>query len=242
MVAQVTGGGGTARRAVNASVEPIVVAVQPSAPIVSWINGAWTGAATYKSGSVNSVALSTSPSIAGNLAFTDAKLVSTQVPELSATDGIGGLTITLAPQTVAASTATAGAGLTSHHQEVSTFTLSAPGLDGSAVMDVASFVVPSSAQGTTFPNLFVTIAGIRASSWVAWYQDFVINGNRSAGSEKTLTLELKSSPSAAPLATVKAYGVGIVALRATKATSTAHANMVAELYVNRMEITTGTGP
>ena len=240
-------GSGATRHSGSVSVEPIVVAVQPSPTVVSWINAAWTGAGTTKSGSVSvptltNTAISYNSYPAGNFAFTNARLISTRISDLSPTTAGGRLTLTLAPDRVSALAGAVTAPGSASQQEISQFSLDAPGLDRSAVMGIASFVVPSSAQDGAFPDLFVTVGGNHAALWAAWYQDFVINGNNGAANEKTFTLRLMSSNLSTVFATVKAYGVGIVALRATRATSEGVTKLVAQLYVKRMEITAGASP
>jgi len=125
------------------------------------------------------------------------------------------------------------------------------GISGGKVLKVASFAVAKAASSAgsfgpgaqlqaartspVFPDVFVTIDEGSAAAWIAWYNDFLFNGNHLAANERTFTLDLLSARSAAPVATVKGYGVGIVALRSNQVPG-GPATLEAELYVGRMEI------
>jgi hypothetical protein len=243
----VTNNDGT-KRLGNTSVEPIVLLTAPSATLVTWINSDWSGSPTVRDGAVLAQASSVAPSIAGHFAFTSGLITSTRLPELP-TKG-GGIIIAVAPERTAGTSAGAPKALVAP-TPITDFRFVVSGISSGKVLKVASFAVEKAASRSgfvdaatqlqaarsppVFPDIFVTIDESSAADWIAWYNDFLVNGNHLVANERTFTLDLLSSRSAAPIATVKAYGVGIVALRSNQVVG-GPATLEAELYVGRMEI------
>jgi len=227
----------------NVSIEPIVLSVAPSADLVTWINSDWSGSPTARDGAVMAQASSVAPSIAGHFAFTSGLITSTRIPELP-TKG-GGIIVSVSPErTVGTAPGTPKAVVAP--SPITDFRFVVSGISSGKVLKVASFAVERKAMSSdlpashtqsppVFPDVFVTIDEGSAAEWIAWYNDFLINGNHLVANERTFTLDLLSGRSAAPIATVKAYGVGIVALRSNQVVG-GPATLEAELYVGRMEI------
>jgi phage tail-like protein len=88
-----------------------------------------------------------------------------------------------------------------------------------------------------FPNLRVTFPEADLKAWDAWFTSMVIAGNQE--DEKEGTLELLGPSLKATLCTISLFGVGIHKLSYNGAAADASAaarRMIAELYVERMEI------
>ena len=251
----VSGSGGSADKHLGElSYEPIVIATSPSSSLVPWINAAWTTPATLKSGTIVAQPMAggavgqsfgTVASEGGRLEFANARLVSTRI---SSMQDMGHspitLTLTIAPSAISKSGSASVAIATGGMKVISNYRLAVSGLESIGVEGIESFVVgsPDEAAGSSerkvgahdeapfaFPNLFVTLSPARSPAWVAWYQDFAISGNNGAPQEKTFTLEFLNANQNV-VATLKGYGVGIVALRAGTV-----GQLQAELYVERME-------
>jgi len=230
------------------SFEPIVLSIAPSAALVTWINSDWSGSPTTRDGAVLAQASSVAPSIAGHFAFTSGLITSTRFPELP-TKG-GGIIVAIAPDRIAGTSGGTPKALAAP-TPITDFRFVVSGISGGKVLKIASFAVEKKASSTgfiepaaqlqatrtpaVFPDIFVTIDESSAADWIAWYNDFLINGNHLVANERTFTLDLLSARSAAPIATVKGYGVGFVALRSTQVAG-GPATLEAELYVGRMEI------
>jgi hypothetical protein len=109
---------------------------------------------------------------------------------------------------------------------VNNFRLSIDGVDCTRVQKVGALTVVQAAadaigdardvdkQQPTLhvPNLVLTLAEAHADDFVAWHQDFVVNGNNGAGDEKTGTLEFLSTNSQDVLFTLALRGLGIFRL------------------------------
>ena len=242
-------GNGAAMRINGLSYEPIVVSMTLSPALVPWINSAWQGSPTRMSGTLTALDAQAT-SIAGHLAFTDALITSTRIPDLSSGEKSGGVVVTLTPEFTKAASASSPAAVQPPVQPISAFRLAVSGLSNSPVKAIKSFEVqtplPSesvsrdyarTAVTPVFTDVFVILDERSATDWIAWYKDFVINGNSLASNERTFTLDLMNASSSTPIASVKAYGVGIVSLRANPAANV-HGSLIAELYVRRMELVT----
>jgi hypothetical protein len=232
----------------NITIDPIVLSVAPSAALVTWINSDWSGSPTVRDGAVLAQASAAAPSIAGHFAFTSGLITSTRIPELP-TKG-GGIIVSVTPErTVGTTPGTPKAVVPP--TPITEFRFVVSGISSGKVLKVASFAVEKRASSAgyigpaaqlqatrtppVFPDVFVTIDEGSAADWIAWYNDFLINGNHLVANERTLTLDLLSARSSAPIATIKGYGVGFVALRSNQVAG-GPATLEAELYVGRMEI------
>ena len=225
---------------------PMVLSVQPSATLATWINSAWSGPPVGMDGAVNAQPAAMT-SVAGHLAFTSGHISSTRIPELPATSKSSALTITIVPERMVSSISGPPAA-SIKPDPISGFRFSVSGMTTGTVIRIASFEVAttlaSNATGVfrepthtptpaVFPDIFVTIDEHTAADWVAWYNG-LITGQHLAADEKTFTLELLAANTAAPVATIKGYGVGIVSLRANTMAG-GKQTFEAELYVTRME-------
>ena len=240
-------GSGATRHGGAVSYEPIVVSMALTPSLVPWINSAWQAAPTRMTGTLIAQA-APATSVAGHLAFTEALITSTWIPDLPTVGKPGGVTITLAPEYVRAASAVASSPA-APLLPISAFRFTISGLSNSAVKGIKSFEVQTptasgdfrEAQRTqstpVFSDVFVTLDERSAADWIAWYKDFVISGNSTASNERTFTLDLMNASSQTPIASVKAYGVGIVSLRANPAAN-ARGTLIAELYAKRMELVT----
>jgi len=232
----------------NILIEPIVLSVAPTATLVTWINSDWSGSPTGRDGAVLAQASNVAPSIAGHFAFTSGLINSTRIPELP-TKG-GGIIVSVTPErTIGTAPGTPKALVPP--TPITDFRFVVSGISSGKVLKVASFAVEKKSitagfvepaaqlqamrTPPVFPDVFVTIDEGSAAEWIAWHNDFLINGNHLNANERTFTLDLLSARSAAPIATVKGYGVGIVALRSNQVPG-GPATLEAELYVGRMEI------
>ncbi len=244
-------GSGATKHGGNVSYEPIVVSVALLPSLVPWINSAWQAAPTRMNGTLIAQDAPAS-SVAGHLAFANALVTSTWIPDLSFAGKPSGVIITLAPEYVSAASASSPAAAQLPIPPISAFRFTISGLSNSGVKGIKSFEVqtqlPTAGIGDmratqrpqitpVFSDVFVTLDERSAADWIAWYKDFVIAGNSAASNERTFTLDLMNSTSSAPIASVKAYGVGIVSLRANPAAN-AHGTLIAELYAKRMELVT----
>jgi hypothetical protein len=79
-------------------------------------------------------------------------------------------------------------------------------------------------------------------AWIAWHDDFVVQGNNSDAQEKTLTLQFLSPDLKSTLMQLDCTGVGIVSAKyeqSLTASPTANSGFRVELYVETMKLTTG---
>jgi len=243
---QLGGNNNPSKHIANISAVPMVVSVQPSSTVATWINSAWSGSLTAMDGAVNAQPAAMT-SIAGHLAFANGLISSTRIPELPATPRSGALTISIAPERLTASNSGPSAA-SIKPDPITGFRFSVSGMTTGTITRIASFEVATPLMSGTigiqrdytkgppppvFPNIFVTIDEHTAADWIAWYNG-LITGQTSAANEKTFTLELLAANTAAPVATIKGYGVGIVSLRANPMVG-GKQTLEAELFVTRME-------
>jgi hypothetical protein len=242
------------------SYEPIVLSFAPTAGMISWINSGWAGTPVNKSGTVSAHLGSSStaiPAQGGRLDFSDAKILTTRIPALVAgAETFQELTVSIGAPLVKRGPLIADPPASSSSAYIAGFRLAVSGLESAGVREIESFVAEApkivSSPGAdpreysvvtlppTFSNLVVTISESQSPAWIAWYNDFVIKGNSGSAQEKTFTLDLLNK-SGATLATIRGYGVGIFALRASDKTKYGSPFLVAELYVERMEILPASG-
>lgn len=245
---QIGSNNNSSKHLANISIEPIVLSVAPSADLVTWINSDWAGSPTARDGAVLAQASSAAPSVAGHFAFTSGLITATRIPELP-TKG-GGIIVSIAPERTVGTAPGTPKDVVAP-TPITDFRFVVSGISSGKILKVGSFAVERKSSGpgfvdlaaqlqaarspAVFPDIFITIEEQSAADWIAWYNDFVINGNHLVANERTFTLDLLSVRSAAPIATVKGYGVGIVALRSNQVPG-GPATLEAELYVGHMEI------
>lgn len=135
----------------------------------------------------------------------------------------------------------------------SNFKLDIPGLDCTRVNAIDPFTIKQTAVTGTigdgrdvlkepgrveFPNIAVTMAESAASTWTAWFEDFVINGKNGEDHEKNGALIFLSPNLQTELARVNFFNLGIFKLAATRADAADEKiqRVKAELYCERMEL------
>lgn len=87
-------------------------------------------------------------------------------------------------------------------------------------------------------NLKITLSATQADDWLAWYEDFVIEGHNGPEQEKSGSISLLAANQKELLATVRLHNLGIVAVREVRNESGAASaqRYEVELYVERMEL------
>jgi hypothetical protein len=140
----------------------------------------------------------------------------------------------------------------------SNFRLEIDGLDCNKVSRIAPFSirrpieVVNSGGGSTdlvagpidFPSIRVTFSSASASTWTAWHEDFVIDGNNGPTAEKTGSLTLLA-PNLTELARIDLLGLGIFRLSSDPdpdAPPNQIASLTADLYCEQMLLVEGGAP
>jgi hypothetical protein len=96
------------------------------------------------------------------------------------------------------------------------------------------------------PNLVFYMPPQDSQAWIAWHDDFVVQGHNSDAQEKTFTLELLAPDLKETLFQLRGTGVGIVSAKYEQPVANASGNVAVsqgfrvELYVQRMGIVTST--
>jgi len=138
----------------------------------------------------------------------------------------------------------------------SNFRLEIPGLDCSRVSAIDSFCVKQTAPKDTigdlrdplrepgrleFPNLSIILAESSSSTWMDWFDDFVVRGNNGEGQEKNGALIFLSPNLQSELGRINLFNLGIFRIAPSKAdAATDRAQRVtAQLYCERMELQLG---
>jgi hypothetical protein len=182
------------------------------------------------------------------------------------------LTMTLAAESVKAAEALAGAlppvkvenGPAAKAKKwAGDFRLQVPGLPTNRVSIIEPFTIrrkpvsdaadlrdqKMAPQQWEIPNLVFYVLPQDSQAWVAWHDDFVVQGHNSDDQEKTFTLELLSSDLKDTLLRLEGSGVGIVSAKyeqSVTATSGSPASPATgfrvEVYVEQMRIATGGKP
>jgi phage tail-like protein len=89
-----------------------------------------------------------------------------------------------------------------------------------------------------FPNLRVTLTEASAATWMAWYEDFIRNGNNSDDYEKNGSISFLEPSNKTELGRIDLFNVGIFNLTDERPFDPAADQIrrfVAELYVERMQ-------
>jgi hypothetical protein len=89
-----------------------------------------------------------------------------------------------------------------------------------------------------FPNLTVTLSERSASTWIEWYEDFVVNGKSTADRERSGRIVFLSADVSRELFQVTLQGIGIMRLAPERLDANADSirRMKAQLYCERMEL------
>jgi hypothetical protein len=230
--------------------------------LYEWIQQSWAMKSARKSGSIVAIDQNLTPK--SERQFRDALLTETTIPTM---DGASKeptyLTIKFAPEVIRVMPPTtkfepAGEPAQQKLFLSCNFRLEIDGIDCSKVSRVESFTVKQTAVTDDigdardyikepgkleFQNLKITVAEAAAQPFIAWHEDFVIQGNNDESREKAGSLFLLSPDRTKTLARIKFYNMGIIQVGSTKAGSSSDtiARVEVEMYVERMEFQLGEG-
>jgi hypothetical protein len=226
--------------------------------VYDWIGASWTSGYVRKNGAV--VAADFKLDVKGRRNFFDALITETTIPACDASSKDPGyLTLGIAPDTTRDVKASGTLSIGKQSQKLwlpSNFRLEIDGLDCTKVNKVDAFTIKQGIVAVNpggerdygkvpgkleFPNLKITFAEVSAQSWVAWHEDFLIQGNSGPDKEKNGRLVLLSPTLKEELLEIKLFNLGIFKLdsEAGEANSDTVARMTAELYCERMEFKFG---
>jgi phage tail-like protein len=162
------------------------------------------------------------------------------------------LSLTIEPETVqdvpaSGKAAPVGAAPKQKQALASNFRLELDGVDCTGVRRIDPFAVQLQvadkvAARVDFPNLRVTLAdNAAAASWRAWATDFIVDGDRTAGREKSGAIVLLAPDLKTELGRVQLHGVGICGLQRSKRSADADAipTLVADLFCQGMTVAIG---
>ncbi len=227
--------------------------------VYDWIAASWQMNYQRKNGSI----VVTDPTFQAKSErqFFNALITETTIPALDgASKDPAYLTVKFAPEYTrvvkASGKLTAGKAVAQKQFLPSNFRFELDGLDATKVSKIDSFTVKQTAVTDDIgdardfqkepgkleiPNLRVTISEAGASTWVDWFEDFVIKGNCDDSHEKSGAIVFLSPNRKDELGRVNLHNVGIFALRQQAATANADkiSRVVAELYCERMELQIG---
>jgi hypothetical protein len=224
-------------------------------PLYDWIAASWTGKVARKSGALVSHDANMQAQVTRE--FDNALISETTFPTLSASSKeTGTLRLVLSPErvrTTAGGASKPSLGSKVKAWQVSNFRLELDGIDCKRVVAIESFTVKQtvasstvgSARETTkepgklsFGDLEITLSEAGSETWRKWHDDFVVRGNNADKAEKSGRIVLLAANLKDELAEIKLSNVGIFALRDAprEASSEALAQLEAELYVERMEL------
>jgi T4-like virus tail tube protein gp19 len=218
-----------------------------------WINSSWSGKQVRESGAI--VLADQDYNAKRSITFEEALLSEVRIPACDASSKeTGYMGVKFAPEVITNKKAS-GKLTSSKTQKAwlpSNFRLKIGDLPCSRVSKIDAFTIKQAIVteqiGDTryyhkepgkleFPNLKVTFPESDLKLWDAWFTSMVIAGNQE--DEKEGTLELLGPSLKAALCTISFFGVGIHKLSYNGAAAEAAAasrKMIAELYVERMEI------
>ena len=226
--------------------------------VYGWIDASWTGKYQRNNGAI--LATDHTRTVKSRREFMDALVTETTIP---ACDGSSKdpayLTLRFAPESIMASK-NIGQTLAAQTKQKSwlpaNFRLKIDNLDCTKVNKIDAFTIKQSVSAggiggardplkepgkLEFPNLKLTLAETSASSWNAWFEDFVMQGNNDDVDERNGTLEFLSSNGTEVFAHVAFYNLGLYRLGPSPQTSNADtiARLEAELYCERMTLQLG---
>jgi hypothetical protein len=229
------------------------VGVSMGKAFYDWIAAGWTGDPQRKDGAI--VEADGKGAVKALREFADALISEVTIPACDgASKEVGYLTVTLAPEHVAAKKGVGKSAAPLVKQKLwatSNFKLELDGLDTTRVSKIDAFTikqtVAESATGARrvstkgpakveFPNLRVTLASTGAQTWIDWFDDFVLKGNGGDANEKGGTLRFLSANLKDELGQIRLYNVGIFKLATDTTQATAIKRVVADLYCERMEL------
>lgn len=227
-----------------------------SADLFDWISASWKANYMRKNGAV--VAANQQFVAVSQREFFNALITEVTVPKLDGSSKDPGyLTLKCAPEYTRSSKASGNVTpIAKGDQKIwlpSNFRITIDALDCTKVRTVESFTVKQSVASDDigdardrekapgrleFPNLTITLAESSASSWFAWFEDFVIKGNCDDSKEKTGSIVFLAANRQDELLRIDLFNLGIFKLASDKRESNADAvaTVTASLYCERMEL------
>ena len=243
--------------------EPLVLDVAPGSPLDAWANSMLTGVHVRKTGSLSGGSIPAGQ----QLQFRDALITAMTVPVLDASNtNPAYLRFTLTPEEIIQTALGAPLNGSMNAWQDSDFQLTMGNLGTKGVVRIepltGAMELSSSALGEqriatatpgkrTISNIRLTLAATDANpvtTWLAWFDDFVVKGNNGDDKELTFTLQLgvgkrtdvsgvQRNYTAANLLNLKGSGVGIIAVRWLPQSATTAARMLqVDLYMERLEV------
>lgn len=209
--------------------------------LYEWIAAWWSGKHVRKSGGIKT--LGANQKVVRALAFDDASIVRTELPELdAASKDLGTISLTLAPRKTAVSTGAGQAKVALVKAQktwrTSNFRLEIDDLDCSRVSRIGAVAVPGRAP-TDFPHLDLALSAVDAESWFDWHEDFVVNGQNDDAHERGGEITFLAADAKSELGRVRLHNLGIyrVAPEQWQADgASSPSRLRASLYCERMEL------
>ena len=207
--------------------------------LFDWVAAVWAADDQAKDGAV--LAVDQNFTIKSERQFSGAHIAATTIPALDATSKTATeLSVRFTPASIVVAP---GAGklqlgkLKQRLWQASAFRLNIDGLDCTKVSRIDSFTVPGVVGGKVdFPELAVTFPVVSAATWMAWFQDFVIDGDNGDAAEKNGKITFLLPDLKTPLASIELHGLGIVRLETTPGGPSQVARMTAGLYCEQMSL------
>jgi hypothetical protein len=234
-----------------------------SSSLFDWIAESWGPNPPSRDGAL--LGCDSQYTIRSERGFVAALIAETSFPVLdAATKAPGFLGVRLTPRSVlpvmnpAGTKLNMGPGVKQKLWLTSNFRLDIDGINTSKVSRIAPFAVRRTIEtvmsgGTTtlqagliqFPSLRITISMSGADSWVDWYEDFVLNGNKGPAAERSGSIALLGPNLSDELARVDLSGLGIFRLTTDKdedAPQDQIPRLTAHLYCEQMTLVPGGAP
>lgn len=225
-----------------------------SSDVYEWIAESWAGQSKRRDGAI--VEADFKLDAKARREFREAVITETTFPALDAAAKTPAqLTVKVAPESIARTKASgnlkAGAAQKQKAWLVSNFRFELDGLDAKMVSKIDAFTVKQTMATddvgdvrdfqrepgqVEFPNLRVTLAESSAQSWRDWFDDFVVKGNNGDEREKNGAIVFLDAARKQELGRIELKNVGIFALRRPLSTGEQIARVIAELYVESMEL------
>lgn len=228
-----------------------------SKAVYDWIDTSWTGSPPRKDGAV--LAADFQLKVQSSRAFSQALVTETTIPACDgASKDPGYLTLRFAVENIQDGTNIGKTLLPDAKGQKSwlpsNFRLKLGGLDCTKVSKIDAFTIKTTLARNSdgnlsptkleFPNLTLTLSSTSASSFDAWFDDFVITGNNSDAYEKSGTLEFLSADRSTTIAHMGLSNIGIYRFGPSPHMSNADTvqRFQAELYCERMTFKLGAPP
>lgn len=222
--------------------------------LFDWIGESWAGRPTRRNGAV--VEADQKLDAKARREFQSGLITETAFPTLDAgSKAPADVTVKIAPESIAR---TKGSGTVAGQVNpkekqwlASNFRFELNGLDGAKVSKIDAFAVKQTVAEADlgaardfqrepgqveFPNLRVTLAESSAQTWNDWFEDFVVKGNNGDDREKNGAIVFLDAARKQELGRIELKNVGIFALRRPSSMGDQIARVIAELYVESMEL------